>query len=292
MGIRLKGGLLAVPLLTLVGCTGISGIDDYVFDIDDAGAGTGGTGGNATGGAGGHTGGTGGSGGSPDTPPLTVLVAGGTFTMGCTTSLLCETDHQPAHEVTLGAFEITKTEITQHQYDLCVEATVCSPPSGAYDPDGTPQHPVVNVSWTQADTYCSWVTGRLPTEAQWERAARGADGRNYPWGNNSPVCELANCLDCNSSTQPVGSYLSGASPYDALDMGGNVWEWVNDWYGHDYYSTTQVPDPQGPATGTSRVFRGGAYDSPADDLYVFEREKWPPSTQEPVLGFRCVLAGQ
>jgi formylglycine-generating enzyme required for sulfatase activity len=251
-----------------------------------AGAGAGAAGGGAAAGGTGGTGTGGFGGGSSGTPPPMVAVPAGSFTMGCPSS--CEPDNTPTHAVTLSAFEITETEITQQQYGECVQAAVCSVPSAGYDPVGKPLYPVDHVSWQQAAAYCAWVGARLPTEAEWEKTARGADARSYPWGNAAPSCALSNFHTCHGGTEPVGTHPSGASPYGALDMAGNVWEWVQDYYGHDYYANSPGVDPQGPASGTERVIRGGGYDSPQLDLIDYERDSAAPSAQAAQLGFRCV----
>lgn len=198
-----------------------------------------------------------------------VYVPAGVFRMGLDAGGF---DEKPEHEVYLDAFWIMQTEVTNEQYEKCVIADVCSPPFhpewgndefwAAYD-----LHPVTHIIWEQAATYAEWVGGRLPTEAEWEKAARGSDGRRYPWGNTSPTAQRLNFNNDNvGGTQPVGSYPRGASPYGALDMAGNVWEWVADWYAEDYYATSPRENPTGPADGERRVLRGGAYDS--DLFYI------------------------
>jgi formylglycine-generating enzyme required for sulfatase activity len=207
--------------------------------------------------------------------------------MGCSSD--CSEGDYPLHEVTLSAFEIDVTEVTQSAYQACMDSGICTPPACNFDPTTTPMHPVVCVSWVQAKAYCSFAGLRLPSEAEWEKAARSADQRKFPWGDTAPSCTLVNFSDCATGAEPVAGHPDGASPYGALDMSGNVWEWVNDYYAFDYYTTGPASDPPGPASGASRSFRGGAFGSPTEDISAWEREDWPESSQEEVLGFRCAM---
>ncbi|MFM7173994.1 MAG: formylglycine-generating enzyme family protein, partial [Caldilinea sp.] len=194
---------------------------------------------------------------------------------------------------------IDKYEVTNARYKACVDAGGCTAPGSVaswtrspyYGTSTYADYPVVNVTWHQASAYCAWAGKRLPTEAEWEKAARGSsDTRKYPWGNSAPDCTKTNYRSCVGDTSRVGSYPSGASPYGVMDMGGNVWEWVNDWYSSTYYSVSPSNNPQGPATGEygTRVLRGGSwvnYDSvvrSANRDYNFP-VNWNYST-----GFRCV----
>jgi len=232
-------------------------------------------------------------------PQGMVTVSAGAFMMGCNEAIdeSCAFDESPYHEVTLSAFEIDITEVTQGRYELCVEDGGCSVPgipenpqnAIPYDPAAYPDHPVTEVYWEQADAYCAWAGKRLPTEAEWEKAARGTDGRLYPWGNEPPTCDLVVMKvfgDCDpESTRPVGGIPAGASPYGALDMVGNVQEWVADWYANDYYANSPAADPPGPADGNGRVLRSGTFHSIAPYQRVSRR--WGSTFADSGRGFRC-----
>ena len=173
-------------------------------------------------------------------------------------------DEKPVHIVYLDAYWIDKTEVTNAEYAKCESARVCKPPISyesltRFSYYGTEQYanyPVVYVTWTQAKTFCLWSGARLPTEAEWEKAARGTDGRIYPWGNYYTTSALLNYNSNVGDTTAVGKYPSGASIYGALDMSGNVWEWVADWYDASYYASSSSTNPTGPASGGTRVLRG------------------------------------
>ena len=157
-------------------------------------------------------------------------------------------------------------------------AGACSEPNNTRWNDlAYAEHPVVNVNWDQANAYATWAGGRLPTEAEWEKACRGTDGRIYPWGDEPPTAELANFANNVGDTTPVGSYPNGASPYGALDMAGNVWEWTADWYAADYYANSPPANPPGPATGDVRVVRGGAFDYNENDVRCAARDDCYPN---------------
>ena len=216
-----------------------------------------------------------------------VLVPAGPFVMGSSTG---EADERPERRVYMDAFLMDTYQVTMGQYASFLAATSHDAP-----PEWTimsrPMHqkrPVVNVDWADADAYCTWAGKRLPTEAEWEKAARGTDGRLYPWGNESPTRVHANLRKETWSNHyvlsTVGSYEDGRSPYD---MAGNVWEWVRDWYNADYYQNGLLRNPTGPPTGTYKVVRGGSWGSGADALRSAERETHLPSFKGYGTGFRC-----
>lgn len=209
-----------------------------------------------------------------------VLIPEGEFTMGLDDGL---GDERPAHTVYLDSYYIDLTETTNAQYRACVEAGACALPQRLdcctefpdayifwpdyYENEVFADYPVVFLRWLDADAYCQWRGGRLPTEAEWEKAARGTDGRIYPWGNEEPAPGLLSFYWPPGTfseppvytTVPVGSFPSGASPYGVLDMAGSVYEWVSDWYANDYYSWSPYENPQGPEEGFFKVSRGGSF---------------------------------
>ena len=228
-----------------------------------------------------------------------VYVPEGEFSMGSTDG---ETDEKPVHPVYLDAYWIDKTEVTNAMYARCVSAGECDLPfrtssdshSSYYGNSTYADYPVIYVSWNDATTYCTWAGGRLPTEAEWEKAARGTDGRTYPWGNGTPACSLANFYNgsayCVGDTSKVGSYPSGASPYGALDLAGNVWEWISDWYDYYYYDISPGWNPTGPSSGDGRVLRGGSWSNTKDFFRTALRYMYDIGFKNYDIGFRCVLA--
>ena len=206
---------------------------------------------------------------SPTDDMPQVFVPAGKFQMGGF-DIHTEDDELPAHEVTLDAFWLDQYEVTNGMYALCVQAGACNPPQKPYsnlrhDYFGNAEfkdYPVITVTWTDAQTYCAWAGRRLPTEAEWERAARGDDLRTYPWGEEPPSALYANFNNSMRDTSRVGAYPLGASPFGALDMAGNVAEWVHDLYRTDYYQTSPSANPLGPESAKRlilRVIRGGSY---------------------------------
>lgn len=215
-----------------------------------------------------------------------VFVPAGPFTMG---SLRAD-DEIPVHEVTVDSFWIQRTEVTNAQYARCVTAGVCSEPG---DPTwleaAKANFPVTHVEWSQAVTYAEWVGGRLPTEAEWEKAARGPDRRLYPWGDALADNDQLNFQFANGGVVAVGSYPAGASPYGALDMAGNVEEWVADWYAPAYYAQAPPTNPTGPDSGAFRVVRGGSFNSNRDDVRTTRRGTAFPDVKFESVGFRVVI---
>jgi formylglycine-generating enzyme required for sulfatase activity/uncharacterized caspase-like protein len=196
---------------------------------------------------------------------MTLLyVPAGNFTMGSDSGSSSE---KPTHSVHLDAFWIDTTEVTNAMYAKCVRDKVCNAPSqirsakrdSYYGNPDFDNYPVIYVSWDDATDYCSWAGRRLPTEAEWEKAARGDDARDYPWGNSAPNEKILNDNGIVGDTTEVGNYPKGSSPYGALDMAGNVSEWVVDWYRELYYTDQPESNPPGPDQGSARVLRGGSW---------------------------------
>ncbi len=235
-----------------------------------------------------------------------VFVPGGTFMMGSNPAVDTEaySDEMPQREVVLSSFWLDKFEVTNSRYSKCVSEGDCTASRYADDTtfNGATQ-PVVGVSWYDARDYCEWVGGALPTEAQWEYAARGSDGRIYPWGNTFDSTKANYCdkncpqnwADQNGDdgyvrAAPVGSFSpAGDSWVGAADMAGNVWEWVADWFAADYYKNAPANNPLGPADGGSKVVRGGEWGSISRPLRVAGRGNNMPVTHSSGIGFRCLL---
>ena len=204
-------------------------------------------------------------------------------------------NEEPAHTVHLDAYYMDKYEVTNAQYGGFMKATGRSAPEYWNDSRFNPlDQPVIGVTWQDAEAYCKWAGRRLPTEAEWETAARGTDRRQFPWGNETPTCEYAvMCRElghgCGKGRPwPVGSKPKGASPYGAYDMAGNVWEWVNDWYDNAYYSRSPNRNPTGSESGDHKVLRGGSwYNFDPRNLRAAFRDGYPPDSKSIFVGFRC-----
>jgi len=226
-----------------------------------------------------------------------VYIPAGDFTMGFDRA--AKKDMAPGHTVTLDAFWIDRTEVTNGQYAKCVSAGACEEPQEKtshnrvkyYNGDQYTGFPVINVSWNDADDYCKWAGRSLPTEAQWEKAARASDGRIYPWGDEVPTKERVNYGNPLGDTVLTGSYPDGASLYGALDMAGNVREWTADWYDEAYYKTSPKDNPQGPDSGYKRAARGGSWGDDMSNIRTFIRWGLIPITRSNNLGYRCSMPG-
>lgn len=218
-------------------------------------------------------------------------VPAGEFTMGSDAGTPAE---RPAHTVSLDAFWIDQTEVTNGMYRLCVEAGACQPPLAKssfkrHSYYGDPQYdayPVITVDWDSARAYCAWAGARLPSEAEWEKAARGTDGRTYPSGDTTS-CSVANTNGCQGDTSAAGNYAAGVSPFGVYDMAGNVLEWTADWYDAKYYSVSPSSNPRGPTTGQFRVARGGSWYDFAQAATMTARFKLAPADSLNYVGFRC-----
>jgi formylglycine-generating enzyme required for sulfatase activity len=225
-----------------------------------------------------------------------VLVPEGIFTMGDNNR---DVGEGPAHSVYLDAYYIDRYEVTNEQYMDCVDEKKCDWPAnissktrpGYYGNPEFGDFPVIYVSWDMARAFCTWRGVRLPTEAEWEKAARGVDSRSYPWGETDVDCSRANYNACGGDTVEVGSYESGKSPYEMYDMAGNVWEWVADWYQEDYYATlgNNPSNPPGPAAGSERVIRGGSWTNTPNTISTTIRNSSDPSKIYNIVGFRCAM---
>jgi formylglycine-generating enzyme required for sulfatase activity len=214
----------------------------------------------------------------------------GSFVMGSSSGAA---DEGPEHAVEISTFWIDKYEVTTSAYASCVETGTCAAngtTAGCNSlANDRAEHPVNCVNWQQAATYCLWAQKRLPTEAEWERAARGDDGRTFPWGDDNPNRDLLNYNNIVGSTTAVGSYPLGVSYFGLHDMGGNVQEWTGDFYAADYYSNSPASNPQGPSEGTLRVVRGASWKLgiPQEVLTTTVRFAFVPGNGDPSLGFRC-----
>jgi len=243
-----------------------------------------------------------------------VLVPAGDFLMGSEPGMdpYFWGAEGPQHTVYLDEFWIYRTEVTNGMFLRCVAEQKCPRPQylnsvNVEDYYGNPDYddyPVVHVTFTSAQAYCNWAGGKLPSEAQWEKAARGIDGHMFPWGDEPPDAERVNLCDSSCArgserenhfsdgypgTSPVGSFPDGASPYGVLDMAGNVWEWTFDYFQPTYYSTSPDENPLGPASGSSRTIRGGSWSNPTSGVRAAARTSLTPGKVLDTLGFRCVV---
>ena len=218
---------------------------------------------------------------------ILVAVPGGPFIMGYNAA------DNPIHEVSLSDFWIYSTKVTNQQYALCVQAGKCSSPdplnNTVYGDYRYINHPVTGVNHGQAAEYCTFVHGRLPSEAEWEKTARGPEGNLFPWGDEAPVCSFLNYKFCMGKTTAINDYPNGISYYGAFDMSGNAREWAADWYSPAYYSESPVEDPLGPELGEKRSVRGSSYQDSADPSISAHRFSLLPTENLSDLGFRCVV---
>lgn len=225
-----------------------------------------------------------------------VWVADGAFTMGSQDGA---SKGKPVHQVYLNAFYMDMYEVTTARYAKFLEAAGPDQPKlvpmfweqVALRQDG--DRPVIGVTWSAAESYCRWAGKRLPSEAEWEKAARGTDGRTYPWGNEEPAFKRANFDKpfpgsiYRDGLKPVGSYEAGKSPYGIYDMAGNASEWVSDWYDEKYYVVGPESNPTGPPNGRQKVLRGGSMVDPTILLSAASRESYFPADTGPFVGIRC-----
>jgi sulfatase modifying factor 1 len=259
-----------------------------------------------------------------------ILIPAGEFTMGTPEGTDGFPDEHPERRIYLSSFLLDRVEVTNRAYAAFVRSTGHRAPANAnpartlWEDDhpiaGIEDHPVVNVDWNDATAYCRWAGKRLPTEAEWEKGARGTDGRRYPWGNewdftraNSASYWAKRTIEFQSGaewdafwvrgegarlsrdhgikgevlTLPVGSFPQGASPYGALDMAGNVAEWVADWYDPHYYHSAPLTDPSGPSRGAIKAMRGGSWLKPAVSLRTSDRDWGTMDSRPSGTGFRC-----
>jgi formylglycine-generating enzyme required for sulfatase activity len=226
---------------------------------------------------------------------IMVFVPAGTFPMGSTDG---DPDEVPVHRIWLDAYYIDKHEVSWGQWK--VSGLPYSDRAGSRRPLPEPpdwgivdDHPMLDVTWGEAGAYARWAGKRLPTEAEWEKAARGADGRTYPWGNEPPSFERALWKDhpvAKRSTLPVDTLPAGASPYGALHMAGNVYEWCQDVYAKDYYARSPAKNPVNLEPGRYRVLRGGAFVLEIQDLRSSLRYRLLEADRAPYIGFRTVLS--
>jgi formylglycine-generating enzyme required for sulfatase activity len=238
-----------------------------------------------------------------DAAPM-VLVPAGTFPMGVPKGARDGgRDEYPRHDVQLSSYYIDTYEVTNGRYQQFVKGAGHRPPQhpknpsrtlwqGTTIPESIADRPVINVDWHDAAAYCRWAGKRLPTEAEWEKAARGVDDRRFPWGDVEPTSKHLNYNQQwigEKTLMPVGSYEAGKSPYGVYDMAGNVWEWVADWYDPLYYEKSPPKDPKGPAIGTHKVIRSSGWHVETPLVRIFTRVKSDPLNRNDSTGFRCAM---
>ena len=235
------------------------------------------------------------------TPDGMALISEGVFVMGSHKSLLeldpgdlFNTDRHalgpenPAHQVRLDSFFIDMYEVTNADFMKYTKSTQTRKPRFWDDPDfNNPRQPVVGISWKEAQAYCKWRDGRLPTEAEWEKASRGKRSVIYPWGNEPPDSTKLNYDEENRKTTSVGSYEAGKSDYGVYDLSGNVSEWVYDWHLAEFYLFSSKANPLGPEKGQYKVIRGGNWRNNASDVNLTYRNATVPSVRNRTVGFRC-----
>jgi formylglycine-generating enzyme required for sulfatase activity len=207
-------------------------------------------------------------------------------------------DEKPQRTIFLDAFSIDRYEVTNYQYQQFVTATGHRKPGlpARYAKSGSKvrgvNQPAVYVSWEDAAEYCRWKSKRLPTEAEWEKAMRGSDGRLWPWGNNEQPdgANWARVQDGHEVSARVGTFATDKSPYGVMDGAGNVIEWVADWYNETYYKDSPEQNPRSPEYGTYRVLRGGGYTTTGLDIRITSRSKMMPDFRDETIGFRCAIS--
>ena len=238
-----------------------------------------------------------GSAAAADPPTDMLYIPSGYAMMGAEYGdLSAQADAKPNHLVFLDAYYIDMHEVTNAEYAVCVAAGKCRLPQYAgsktreqyFGSVTFANFPVVNISWQDAADYCAFAKKRLPTEAEWERAGRGAeDNRRYPWGNGSPKSVNINTTQIPGDTERVNIYAKGLSPYGAADMLGNVSEWVSDWYDAEWYKNDERENPKGPASGTEKTIRGSSFETERSDLHITMRSGMAPENFSNTVGFRC-----
>ncbi|MBK9948563.1 MAG: SUMF1/EgtB/PvdO family nonheme iron enzyme [Nitrospira sp.] len=210
-------------------------------------------------------------------------------------------DEYPRHEVVLDTFLIDQFEVTNGRYLEFIKSTGHRVPQNPTNPtrnlwqggtitESLAERPVINVDWFDADAYCKWAGKRLPSEAEWEKAAKGTSDRRFPWGNVEPTAKHLNYNQKwigEKTLMPVGSYEAGKSPYGVYDIVGNVWEWVNDWYDARYYEKSPSKNPPGPQEGTKKVIRGAGWQNETPTVRIFTRVDSDPTMRNESTGFRC-----